>query len=82
MIDELRCYVEISDRRLLSDLVPRVSACVSAELCERSVTLKEEAEVEALLSEHLSEPEIKEALRKKKVQTLPTSMMKVLDEIL
>jgi hypothetical protein len=37
------------------------------ELCERSVTMKEEAEVEALLSEHLSEPEVKEALRKKSV---------------
>jgi hypothetical protein len=29
--------------------------------------MKEEAEVEALLSEHLSEEEVKEALRKKSV---------------
>jgi len=53
-------------RTMLEKETSEVKAEV-AELCEKSVTMKEEAEVEALLSEHLSELEVKEALRKKSV---------------
>jgi hypothetical protein len=51
-----------------------------AELCEKSLTLKEEAEVEALLNEHLTEQEVKEALRKKSVLKL-CNIHKATDQI-
>lgn len=51
-------------RALLENETIEVKAEVDL-LCENSVTAQEEAEVEALLNEHLSEAEVKEVLRKK-----------------
>jgi hypothetical protein len=53
-------------RAMLEDETSEVKAEVEA-LCAKSVTMKEEAEVEEMLTEHFSEQEIKEALRKKSV---------------
>jgi hypothetical protein len=49
---------------MLDNETSEVKAEVMAR-CERTVSMKEEEEVENMLNEHLSEAEIKEALRKK-----------------
>jgi hypothetical protein len=51
---------------MLDNETSEVKALVMAR-CERTVSMKEEEEVESMLNEHLSELEIKEALRKKSV---------------
>jgi hypothetical protein len=49
---------------MLENETSEVKAQVMAR-CERTVSMEEEEEVENILNEHLSESEIKEALRKK-----------------
>jgi uncharacterized protein YwgA len=51
---------------MLENETSEVKAEVDA-LCQNSVTIKEEAEVEDMLNEDLTDEEIKEALRKKSV---------------
>jgi hypothetical protein len=51
-------------RAMLENETSEVKAEVNA-LCEKSVSLQDEAEVEAMLSENLTEAEVREALRKK-----------------
>jgi hypothetical protein len=65
-VDSLFKFRNRELRAMLENETSEVKAQVDT-LCQNSVTIKEEAEVEKMLNEDLTEEEIKEALRKKSV---------------
>jgi hypothetical protein len=65
-VDSLFKFQNCELRVMLENETSEVKAQVEM-LCQNSVTIKEEAEVEKMLNEDLSDEEIKEALHKKSV---------------